>query len=50
MLFQAIPRHGPGVNLCQQAFLVGRLNVDLVLESTGVFCCGHGENCHGLVH
>lgn len=37
MLSQAIPRHGPGVDLCQGAFLVGGLNVALVLESKGRF-------------
>ena len=50
MLFQAVPSHGPGVNLFQGAFLVGSLNVALVLESKGGFQCGHGEDCHGLVH
>lgn len=35
VVFQAIPRHGPGVNLCQGSFLVGSINVTLVLESKG---------------
>lgn len=36
MLSPAISRHGPGVNLCQGAFLVGGLNVALVLEGQEV--------------
>lgn len=42
-LFQANPRHGLGVNLCQWAFLVGSLNV---LESKGLFLVWA---CRGLL-